>query len=157
MEHSIVNWKWLITLHAMPPAVCAGRKGKAWESGGKKRLQRNFGAPHYTLPLGIFTPFISHLMNCFHFSAFQAPQLFALVLVALVPLGKKQEGELEGIELCTWISVYLILIIAISLFIFFVDRELFFYITNTVIVDCLKLGMVIVLKSSIHFLKTDVF
>lgn len=41
---------------------------------GKKHLRRNFRAPHYTLPLGIFTPFISHIMNCLHFSAFQAPQ-----------------------------------------------------------------------------------
>lgn len=84
----------------MPPAMCAGRKVKAGESGGKKHLQRNFRAPHYTLPLGIFTPFISHLMNCLHFSAFQAPQLFALVLVSHVALGKKQGGELEGIEMC---------------------------------------------------------
>lgn len=85
----------------MPPAMCTQRKGKAWESGGKKRLQKNFRAPHYTLPLGIFMPFISHLMNCLHFSAFQAPQLFVLVLVSLVALGKKQGGVLEGIEMCT--------------------------------------------------------
>lgn len=84
----------------MPLAMCTQQKGKAWESGGKKRLQKNFRAPHYTLPLGIFMPFISHLMNCLHFSAFQAPQLFVLVLVSLVALGKKQGGELEGIEMC---------------------------------------------------------
>lgn len=37
-------------------------------------------------------------------------------------------------------------------FFFFVDRELFFYIKKTVIVDCLKLGKVIVLQLLIHFL-----
>lgn len=100
----------------MPPAVCARQKGKAWESGGKKRLQKNFRAPHYTLPLGIFMPFISHLMNCLHFSAFQAPQLFVLVLVSLVALGKKQGGELEGTEMCPRFSFYLILIIVFFLF-----------------------------------------
>lgn len=34
--------------------VCTVKKGKALESKGNKRLQRNFRAPHYTLPLGIF-------------------------------------------------------------------------------------------------------
>lgn len=149
MEHRIVNWIWLITLHAMPPAVCAGWKGKAWESGGKKRVQRNFRAPHYTLPLGIFTPFISRLMNCLHFSAFQAPQLFALVLVSLVALGKKQGGELEGIGKCIWISVYWILIM---IFLFFlINRKLFLYITKMTMVNCLKWRKVMVLQLLIHF------
>jgi len=62
-------------------------------------LQRNFRAPHYTLPLCIFTPFISHIMNRF-FLLFQAPQLFVLVLVSPAELGEKQGGDLEGIEMC---------------------------------------------------------
>lgn len=113
------------------------------ESGGKKRLQRNFRAPRYTLPLGIFTPFISRLMNCLHFVAFQAPQLFALVLVSFVAPGEKRRGELEGIEMC----------VSLGLFDFnysYLFVELSFYITK--IVDRLKLGMVLVLQSSTHFL-----
>lgn len=89
VEHTIVNGIWLITLHAMPPAVCAGRKWNSLGEWREKPLQRNFRAPHYTLPLGTFTPFISHLMNCLHFSAFQAPHKFAPVLVSLFALGKK--------------------------------------------------------------------
>lgn len=125
-----------------------GEKGKAWESGGKKRLQRNFRAPHYTLPLGIFTPFISHLMNCLHFSASQAPQLFALVLVSLVALGKKSKEESWRALKCVNMNLGLF-----DFNFFFVDRELFFYITK--IVDCLKLREVIVLQSSVNrcFLK----
>lgn len=72
-----------------------------------------------------------------------------LVLVLLLALGKKQGGELEGIEMCIWILVYLILIIVIFLFL---DREFFFHIKKTVIVDCLELGKVIVFKWLIHFL-----
>lgn len=65
-----------------------------------------------------------------------------------VALGKKQGGELEGIEMCIWISAYLILIIVI----FFVDRKLFFYIKKTMIVDRLKLGKVIISQLLLHFL-----
>lgn len=103
VEHTIVNGIWLITLHATPPAVCAGWKWNSLGEWREKPLQRNFRAPHYTLPLGTFTPFISHLMNCLHFSAFQAPHKFAPVLVSLFALGEKkkmQGGELEGIEMC---------------------------------------------------------
>ena len=116
VEHSFLNGICLITPHAMPPAVHAGGNETAWESGGKKPLQRNFRAPHYTLPLGTFTLFIFYLMNGLHFSAIQAPHKFALVLVSLSALGKNHGGELEGIKMCIQTPVYLILIIVACLF-----------------------------------------
>lgn len=85
MEDGVLNGIQLITPHAMPPAVHARWNETAWKSGGRKPLHRNFRAPHYTLPLGTFTLFISHLMKCLCFfpPAFQAPHKFALVLVSL--------------------------------------------------------------------------
>lgn len=50
-----------------------------------------------------------------------------------VALGKKQGGELEGIEMCVRLSNYLILIIVIVFL--FVDGESFFHIWQTAIVE----------------------
>lgn len=106
----------------------------------KKPLQRNFRAPHYTLPLGTFTPFISHLMNCLLFSAFQAPHKFALVLVSICTVQKawKRVGGHWSVP------------ISLNLFDFnhcellFLDGELLH--KWLVITHCMKLGKVVAFK-----------
>lgn len=77
--------------------------GKQREKASAEELQ---GPSLHSAP-GYFYAFYfpSNELFTFFFFCFLGATIIRLVLVSLVAPGKKQGGELEGIEMCIWISV----------------------------------------------------
>lgn len=95
---------WLITLHALPPAMCAGQKGKALETGGKGLLITL--CPRVFLHLFYFpvswTVYISLLSRRHHY-----------LRLSLSLVGKRR-GQLEGIDMCIETALCLIFLLVLK-------------------------------------------
>lgn len=99
---------WLITLHAMPPAVCAGRKRKSLGKWREKASAEELQGPSLHSAPGYFYAFYFPSNELFTFFSFAGATIIcACPCVTRCAGQKKQGGELEGIEMCKYESGFI--------------------------------------------------